>query len=270
MALADPRKAQIRLMAALLAMLGGALFIGICSLLLPAPDNSGKMAMSAVLFGMEQPTDNALYPFTIQNVMWMVFFVGLGELWLRFQAGSLELRQLGWGLLPEDDKAMLRSSDLVPIYNRIKERPDHRDLCLPRLINRVILQFQGSQSIDQANTLLNSSLELMQHELELKYNWLRYITWLIPTLGFIGTVVGIALALANAAAMPDPSDIQKMQDWVVLLTTRLGIAFNTTLVALLQAAVLVALMHVTQEREETALNFAGQYCLDNLINRLYV
>jgi hypothetical protein len=29
------------------------------------------------------------------------------------------------------------------------------------------------------------------------------------------------------------------------------------------------LMHLTQAREENALNQSGQYCMDNLINRLY-
>ena len=35
------------------------------------------------------------------------------------------------------------------------------------------------------------------------------------------------------------------------------------------AAILVFLMHLTQAREEKALNRTGQYCMDNLINRLY-
>ena len=35
------------------------------------------------------------------------------------------------------------------------------------------------------------------------------------------------------------------------------------------AAALVFLMHIAQGREEAALNNSGQYCLDNLTNRLY-
>ena len=38
--------------------------------------------------------------------------------------------------------------------------------------------------------MFNSSMELYQHETELRYNLLRYLVWLIPTLGFIGTVAG--------------------------------------------------------------------------------
>ena len=43
------------------------------------------------------------YPFTIQNLMWIVFFVGAGELLLRHVAGTAEGRQLNRALLPEDD-----------------------------------------------------------------------------------------------------------------------------------------------------------------------
>jgi hypothetical protein len=35
------------------------------------------------------------------------------------------------------------------------------------------------------------------------------------------------------------------------------------------AAILVFLQNLIQGREENTLNKSGQYCLDNLINRLY-
>ena len=48
-----------------------------------------------------------------------------------------------------------------------------------------------------------------------------------------------------------------------------SLSFYTTMLALVQSALLVLAQNVTQAREEGALNRAGQYCLDNLINRLY-
>lgn len=41
------------------------------------------------------------------------------------------------------------------------------------------------------------------------------------------------------------------------------------MLALIQSALLVLAQNQVQSREEGALNEAGQYCLDNLINRLY-
>ena len=97
----------------------------------------------------------------------------------------------------------------------------------------------------------------------------RYLVWLIPTRGFIGTVIGIALSLSIAGDMPDIGDSAAIKGWVALITIKLGIAFNTTLVALIMSAGLVFFLHIAQGREEKALNQAGQYCLDRLVNRLY-
>jgi len=204
------------------------------------------------------------YPVTIQNIMWVFFFFGGGELLVRHLQGMNERRQLHKRLLPEDDSTMLRARDLGAIYQHVKTSSP-RPYFLQRLVLRAIAQFQSSRSIDQANALMNSTLELYQHEIELRYNMLRYLVWVIPTLGFIGTVIGIALALETAAAADDLADV----DAVRAVIAKLGVAFYTTLLALLQSMALVFFMHLIQGREEGALNDAGQYCLDNLINRLY-
>ena len=93
----------------------------------------------------------------------------------------------------------------------------------------------------------------------------RYLCWFIPSLGFIGTVVGIGDALheAGIAKQDDPELLQK-------LTSKLAVSFDGTFLALVMASVLVFLHSRIQAKEEHALNLAGQYCLDNLINRLYV
>ena len=202
------------------------------------------------------------YPFTIQNLMWLVFFGALGEVAVRHWRARVESEQLDRGLLPEDDETMLRLQDLGPI--RASMRGDE-GFFLQRLVARSILQFQSSRSIDRANAVLNSSLDLMQHEVDTKYTILRYLVWVIPTIGFIGTVVGIAASLSQAGAAEDYQDPELLGE----LTRSLGVAFYTTMLALMQSAVLVLAQHLAQAGEEGALNRAGQYCLDNLINRLY-
>ena len=210
--------------------------------------------------------NRATYPFTVQNILWLAFFAGLGELSIRWRAGRLEASQIDRGYLPEDEETVLRpGEDLTPIYQKVRASK-HRETCfVPRLIERCVLGFNISHSADQTNSLLNSSLELYLHEIDLRYNIVRYITWLIPSLGFIGTVIGIMLALNYAG---DRANVQSA-DMLYQVTERLGVAFSTTLLALVMASILVFIQNVVQGKEETALNKAGQYCLDNLINRLY-
>lgn len=223
---------------------------------------------------LDKNTVSFPYPFTIQNLMWLVFFIGAGELCVRHTDGSNEEKQLDRRLLPEDEQTVLRRQDLGDIYRQIRNAGSSH-FWLQNLLSRSILAFQTTRSVSQVSSVFNSTLELYQHEVDLRYNLLRYIVWLIPTLGFIGTVVGIALALnsagdmfaANTSATADLSQLGP--ELMKSLTKQLGVAFYTTLLALLQSAVLMFAMHLIQGREENALNKIGQYCLDNLINRLY-
>ena len=92
---------------------------------------------------------------------------------------------------------------------------------------------------------------------------LRYFAWFIPSMGFIGTVIGIADALSYAG-QANPEDPQ----FLTIITSSLGFAFYTTLLALIMSSILVFLMHLSQGKEEGNVTSIGQYCLDNLINRL--
>jgi biopolymer transport protein ExbB/TolQ len=222
------------------------------------------LTWARILLDIERET----YPVTVQTFMWIVFALGLGELFVRWREAQAEMRQLAAGYLPEDESIVLQAPDLRQIYARTREQSlpggGAAGRFLPRLIQRVILQFQASGSVEQSSTLLNSSLELFLHEIDLRYSMIRYIVWLIPSLGFIGTVIGISLALgfAGEVDLQDPSLLAE-------LTKRLAVAFNTTLLALVMSAVIVLIQHVVQARDEGALNRVGQYCLDHLINRLY-
>jgi biopolymer transport protein ExbB/TolQ len=224
--------------------------------LLPAP-------FPSVLLDVHGTT----YPLTVQTVQWIVFALGLGELVERARSAKEERAQLRMQYLPEDETTVLQTFDLRDIYTRVRHArvsDNQPGYYVPKLIYRIISQFQTTQAIDQCNGVLNSSLELYLHEIDLRYTMIRYVIWAIPTLGFLGTVLGIALALnyAGNSDMTDPSFLKS-------LTEKLAVAFNTTLLALCLSAILVLVQHLVQAYEERALNMAGQYCLDNLINRLY-
>ncbi len=221
------------------------------------PDDAAKILLDRGGLG---------YPLSVQNCIWVVVSIGLGELFVRFRAGTAEMTQLGQHYLPEDERTVLQSQDLADVYRKVHQNGDADRCFLPRLIRRTILQFQSSRSIDQASTLLNTSVEMYLHEVDLRYNMIRYLTWLIPSLGFIGTVVGIGRALAYAG---DPAHSQEAT-LLNEVTRRLAISFDGTFLALVAAAVLVFLSNIAQSREEHGLNLAGQYCLDNLVNRLFV
>jgi biopolymer transport protein ExbB/TolQ len=200
-------------------------------------------------------------PLAIQSFMWVAMFIGMGELWLRWRALRSERKLLHAGLLPEDERSLLTAEDLRPIYITARGLP--RGSVLPVMVRRLSMEFRKSKSIDRVNALLDTSLELFLHQLDLRYTLIRYLVWVIPTLGFVGTVIGIANAMAFAG-----SGAVEMEHLLAPTTQRLAVAFYTTLVALLQSGVLVLGMNSLQAGEEKVINEAGQYCLENLVMRL--
>ena len=236
----------------LLSALAGVVFIILLSLIL-----SGRAAVLV----LDKPSQHFVYPFTIQNLMHIVFFIGLGDLFVRWRIATREKNFLQVHYLPEDDQSVLVTQDLGPIRKRVAGEFDHENGFLPSLINIAVLQFQSSSSVEQAAGVMNQHLELMSHRVDLRYGLVRFIAWVVPTLGFIGTVYSLGASLASAGTT-DTLDLK-------VVARTLGIGFDCTMIALIESAFLVFLLHLVQEKEESALNHAGDYTLRNLINRLY-
>lgn len=202
------------------------------------------------------------FPFTIQNIEHVFFFIGLGELFVRWRVGVREMNFTRMGFLPEDPHTVLQARDLSTLRHRVANQSDGEHGFLPSLIDLCILQFQSGRSVDQTVAVMSSSLELIEHRVDMRYGLVRYIAWLVPTLGFIGTVIGLGASLGSV-----PADASKMN--LADIAKDLSVGFDCTMVALVESAILVYVLHVVNEQEEKAVNLSGTYVLRNLINRLY-
>ncbi len=197
-----------------------------------------------------------------QNFMWIAFFWGLGELFVRLHMLLMQKHELELRLLPERDEDLLTADQMPAVHSNVVRRKAEGQL--GSMVKLLTSQFQVSRSVGMCSTVLTSETELRSSAIDLGYNIVRYIVWMIPTLGFIGTVQGILMALNVAAATPldDPQLLPKV-------IADMSTAFWTTLLALIMSCVIMWLMHVVQGREETYLNKCSAYCLKNFINRLY-
>ncbi|MBQ2380855.1 MAG: MotA/TolQ/ExbB proton channel family protein [Akkermansia sp.] len=198
-----------------------------------------------------------------QNFMWIAFFWALAELFVRAHMLILQKHELQLHLLPERDDELLTSSRMPTIHSNVLRLNANGQLgCMVKLLAS---QFQISRSVSMCSAVLKSETELLENRIELGYNIVRYITWMIPTLGFIGTVQGILMALnvASKTPMNDPTLLSKV-------ITDMSTAFWTTLLALILSCIIMWVMHLVQGREETYLNDCANYCLKNFINKIYV
>lgn len=213
-----------------------------------------------ILFGGDIWKD----PIYFQMAMWLPFFLGIADL-IHRKSGQLRMLSGLYGkeALPGDPDQILSARDLGEIIKSAKTEAQHTNAYTSSIIHQVALKYQSAKSVDQASTMLSSLLDLYAHRLDLAYSFVRYLSWLIPSLGFMGTVYGIsqAVSVVGQASAQDPNLLRS-------IATNLAVAFDTTLLALVQSSILLYFVHRLETKDEYFVNDLGKYVQENLINRL--
>ena len=218
---------------------------------------------------LDQSGRLAPFPFTIPSLMWLVFFLAIFDAIYISWGINGEIMSLQMSLLPENEAKML-SADTVKLIFQNLAKVNTRGTYLKAAIKKSALQFLGSQSISRTNDVLRQTTDVYRDRSEVQMAWLRYVAWLLPTIGFIGTVIGISLALQTAGNIPNDMGGQNMRDWMGDLTSELALAFNTTLLALMLSAIVVLAQIFLESKSDLVLGRCEEYCIDNFINKLYL
>lgn len=129
------------------------------------------------------------------------------------------------------------------------------------LLNRVRLaleHFRETGSLREVRGALAGQSAIDANLLESSYSMLRFLVWVVPILGFIGTVMGIGIAVNHFSSfIPAVSEIEEAMDslrqGLGQVTSGLGTAFNTTLVALCFVVPLMLLTSWLRKSEEHLL-----------------
>lgn len=170
---------------------------------------------------------------SFQDSMWLMFFIGLLEIVLR-RKEILDLEKFKEvDYLPAKFEDLIDDQALTRVIKKAKVDADSKRGILPYMILQISLQYRTNFSISLISDFLSKQLEIFLHQIELKFNQLKYIVWLIPSIGFMGTVYGIGLAVSQLGEgnLEDPN-------LLVSMSKSLGVAFNTTLLALIMSVAL--------------------------------
>ena len=101
---------------------------------------------------------------------------------------------------------------------------------------------------------VEESLALLWRRYEESYLLPRYISWAVPILGFIGTVLGISLAADGIRRIiASDTGLSSLSSDLSGAIAPLGIAFDTTLIALSLSVVLTLFLSLVQRDEERIL-----------------
>jgi biopolymer transport protein ExbB/TolQ len=167
------------------------------------------------------------------------------------QREMLPVRE-GVRILPEDTREYGRA---------IQSMPDNlKNMLLPRVLLSSLERFGATRNVQDVSSVANSLCEAEAERLESELSMIRYIAWAIPSVGFIGTVRGIGQALGEAH--------RAVEGDIAGVTENLGIAFNSTFVALLISIVVMFLVHQLQLLQERLVFDTETYVDHNLIRHM--
>jgi biopolymer transport protein ExbB/TolQ len=131
---------------------------------------------------------------------------------------------------------------------------------LVQTLRAALWRYAGTGNVQNLSDAIESRVEALALRQDAENSMIRYLIWAIPSIGFIGTVRGIgqALSLADKALAGD----------IAGMTNSLGVAFNSTLVALLISLFLMFIFHQLQRLQDGQLVDIQAYCDQYLIARI--
>ena len=110
------------------------------------------------------------------------------------------------------------------------------------------------EALTAGSARIEESLALLWRRYEESYLLPRYISWAVPILGFIGTVLGISLAADGIRRIiSSDTGLSGLSSDLSGAIAPLGIAFDTTLIALSLSVVLTLFLSLVQREEERIL-----------------
>jgi len=199
----------------------------------------------------------------LEYVTATLFFVGMAILIRKgFSLGS-EKAAFRQGFF---ENGIHQESDLDQILaetdSKLNQLPKKlQQTLLAQRISDICSYLKGRKGTVGLEEHLKYVSELAAEKLYESFALVRTITWAVPILGFLGTVIGITLAIANVT--PDQLDSSLSE-----VTGGLAVAFDTTALALGLSLVLVFCSFMIEQFEQRILSQVEQFGIKRLVNLL--
>ena len=153
------------------------------------------------------------------------------------------------------------SNDISKTLDSIDQLPDDiKSTSLVQITSASLRRYIITGSIQNASEAITPAIESMAIKNEGELSVIKYITWAVPSIGFLGTVRGIGQAMSQAETAVSGN--------IGPMTSSLGVAFNSTFVALLISVILMMVVSYLQRMNDDQIVKVQEYCEKYLIRRI--
>jgi biopolymer transport protein ExbB/TolQ len=188
--------------------------------------------------------------------LWAMLAIAAKVLALRYERAALATRQLprwhGEPVPVAQAEAMLQQLNRLPRW--------WQGSMVVQRLHAALGFVQQRGSTEGLDDQLRALSDADANQVEGSYGLLRFITWAIPILGFLGTVLGITEAIANVTP-------EQLATSISSVTDGLAIAFDTTALALAFSMCVMFLTFVLDRTEQSFLHAVDVHVEQQLAHR---
>lgn len=198
----------------------------------------------------------------------LLFFWGLTILFMKLNKNKHQAQAALLNLFPESIGKEINSSTVGAFIDNIYSTPlSLRDSLIVNRIRKALELFESRCDNGEVSSFLSTQSDLDANRSAGSYALIKVFLWAIPILGFIGTVMGLSVAVGSLA-MGDNTDPDALKESINNLTGGLGVAFDTTLLGLILSILLSFPLSAVQKREDETLTLIDTFCTEKLLPKL--
>jgi biopolymer transport protein ExbB/TolQ len=199
----------------------------------------------------------------------LCFFWGAVTAVIKIPKLRLQRRALDLAAVPQHHDFVLNETTAKTVLERLHSLVDDTNhFILLNRIDRALSSLHNIGGINDVSTILKSQADNDENHIASSYAIINAMIWAIPVLGFVGTVLGLSMAMTrfNVGTGDAESIKQSLGGAIAGLST----AFETTLVGLVFALLLHLLSDLVQQKETDFLDECNDYCHAHVVSKLRV
>ncbi len=232
------------------------LFMAVCMILFMVINKESSPTIHRIIVLLGGDVINGGY---IQGLTYLAFIWSWFEVKEKLKQISRERKAFKLNLIPTSEKHVFLPADINNLKFKLIAFDKKEKYILSDILKKKCTKYRTSGSLSELIDIVSIQIEVSQEKAEGDQSVIRYLTWVIPSIGFVGTVLGISQALMIA----NSGDMDK-------ITSLLGVAFDTTLIALLLSIIIMWFVHQLQEETDRFHSDLKEFVIENLINKIEI
>lgn len=198
----------------------------------------------------------------------LFFCWAIGILYLKMKKLKHQKTALMLDVLPAELGAEINSQNVSHFIDNLYALPASlRDSMMVNRIRKGLELFEVRPNNNDVAAMMRAQSDIDASRIGSSYAIVKVFLWAIPIMGFIGTVLGLSVAMFSID-LSDMEDMKKIVNSIAGVIAGLGTVFDTTLLGLVLATLLNFPMNLLAKAEDDNLNNIDAFCNEVLMPRL--